>query len=818
MNRKISCLLTAMLTAFSVFPYSPAHYAAAAGNELSDSGIDYTEATGTIQNPGAGYTSTVWANCAPGNTPVYSPSGSLVLFFIDIGSFSSGKNGTTSADGKYTPGKDYDLDDAFFRAWRETLSNCRKNGCMVGMRFRYDAKGTADPEPATFEQVLAHVQQIKDSHILDDYSDIIAFVESGFVGKWGEQHGGKYTTVEYKAQLLDAVLDAVPDTIPVTVRTPDTFAEWAGIKRSQLTDPDIISAAEQSGENSRVLSKRVGMYNDGYMGSNSDLGTYSDRVKETDWLSSVSTETYYGGEFSSDLEEALASESYLPENAVPEMYKTHLSYINSNIFQIYKDYTFGSVYDVSGVDNSAYYGQSVFQFIRDHIGYRFVLRSSQLNDSLEQGGRLSLRFSVENTGFANPINHTNGSIILEQNGIYIKAPVDLDSHFWRSCTVTDCAVDMKLPDNLPTGKWNVYLKESMGGYYYEPAEMPLRSIRFANNGIWNSALGANRLGTITVSESASHGYDNSLCEISDNGLKNGSDEFFCANTSAVVDGEMSYAGEWDDSMQIASNSAGQTISVRADEESLYVMSHMPEGASAPVYNLEFKVPGQDNERYWIYYESGGYIYFNHDDPSGCGCKWKGDTVEFRLPFSTFGISPGDTINNLRVFLQDSGNSWKLMGDVSAKSCVVPADMRVFSCERPLRLKNGQEQQLKVYTPVENATYQWYKDGNAITGAAADTYTITSASEASAGKYSVKITYGNIVKEAQIADVLKTVSHSNIAGDVNSDSSVSVADLIMLDRWLLCAGEITAPENADLLNDGTVNAYDMILMRKMLSDK
>ena len=108
--------------------------------------------------------------------------------FIDIGAFSSGANGTTAEDGTYTEGTDYDLDDTFFTNVRATFENCRKNGCMIAVRFRYDANGKTNPEPATFEKMLSHIQQIQDNGLLEDYKDILAFVESGFVGAWGEQH------------------------------------------------------------------------------------------------------------------------------------------------------------------------------------------------------------------------------------------------------------------------------------------------------------------------------------------------------------------------------------------------------------------------------------------------------------------------------------------------------------------------------------------------------------------------------------------------------------------------------------------------------
>ena len=160
-----------------------------ASAEMKDSGISYLESTETINNPGAGYTKTLWYVCKPNETAVQNPSGNLVLMFVDIGAFSSGVN---------AEGKDYDLDGQFFTAMRGTLENCRKNGSTVALRFRYDANGKTNPEPASFEQVLHHIDQIKQDGFLKDYQDILMFVESGFVGAWGEQHSGKYTSLTSK--------------------------------------------------------------------------------------------------------------------------------------------------------------------------------------------------------------------------------------------------------------------------------------------------------------------------------------------------------------------------------------------------------------------------------------------------------------------------------------------------------------------------------------------------------------------------------------------------------------------------------------------
>ena len=123
------------------------------------------------------------------------------------------------------------------------------------------------------------------------------------------------------------------------------------------------------------------------------------------------------------------------------MYYSHLSYINSNIYALYKDYTFGESYDVDGVDNSAYYGETVFKFIRDHLGYRFVLRDCDLSESVSQNGVLRVCTKIENTGFANPIMRQNAEIILEKDGNYIKTEVDANTNQWYSCSTNEKEFD-----------------------------------------------------------------------------------------------------------------------------------------------------------------------------------------------------------------------------------------------------------------------------------------------------------------------------------------------------------------------------------------
>jgi len=53
------------------------------------------------------------------------------------------------------------------------------------------------------------------------------------------------------------------------------------------------------------------------------------------------------------------------------------------------------------------------------------------------------------------------------------------------------------------------------------------------------------------------------------------------------------------------------------------------------------------------------------------------------------------------------------------------------------------------------------------------------------------------------------------GDVNADGKFSVTDLVMMQKYLLCTGNLTAPQNADMCADGTLDAFDLAVMKREL---
>ena len=796
--RRLFPALAAGAVLLTALPAMPAKAAPA----MVDSGLDYTETTETLGMPGAGYTSTVWYVAKPGDTPVKDPTGNIVLMFVDIGAFSSGVNGTTvtNDDGTktYTPGTDYDLDESFFAGMRGTLENCRRNGCTVAFRFRYDANGKTEPEPATFDQVLRHIDQIREDGFLEDYKDILMFVESGFVGAWGEQHSGKYTSLPYKAQLLQAVLDMVPDDIPVTVRTPNIFREWQGL------DMDGMAAwTSEPGTD----AARVGLYNDGYMGSDSDLGTYSDRAVEAAWIGRQAVTSYYGGEFSGNLEWAQKYDTYLPENAIPEMYQTHLSYINANIWSLYQDYTFSAAYDVDGVDNSAYYGQTVYKFMRDHLGYRFVVRDCDLSAEAVQGGTFDMTFAVENTGFAAPIRPQKAELLLEKDGVYLVTDAALDTRDWRSCTTTEETLHVDLPGALTPGDWHVCLRFSVGDSGVRDGA--LRTVRFANPDIYDPLLGANVMGTlhVTASDDAVQCADQTF---SVNGLPGTTPSLWRKNAGGCVfDGATSSDEEWPDAAAIGENGDCR-LWLGADEQYLYVAARAPHGVEKPVWNLRMEHDGQS---YWCYWQSAGWMYYSGgDDHSGIQFKKTDDFAEFRIKREKFDVSPETVFDKIRVFVQDEGDEWKLVGDVTAEAVAAPTGFGIFNAPQTVTLLEDAPYTIQAAAVPEGCTVTWYRDG--VTVGTGDVLTLPAVRAADKGVYTARfISPSGMTAEAEVCTVADVIASSGrIRGDVDADGDVDVQDVILLTRWLL-GDTVPVPGDADMDADGVWDVLDLGLLKR-----
>lgn len=73
-------------------------------------------------------------------------------------------------------------------------------------------------------------------------------------------------------------------------------------------------------------------------------------------------------------------------------------------------------------------------------------------------------------------------------------------------------------------------------------------------------------------------------------------------------------------------------------------------------------------------------------------------------------------------------------------------------------------------------------------------------------------------KAEVIYEYKKENPSFVRGDVNSDGTFSIADIIMMQKWLIGSGDITNIKAGDLHEDGKINIFDLSIMKQELIEK
>ena len=504
--------------------------ATSAGAALVDAGLSYADAADDdlVRNVPRGSIGGGWHRASPGATAVLSPTGYSTPMW-QLAAFSGGNDYGDQGvrDGvSRVGGADIPIDNATLDAWRATLANVRANGALVTPRFAYDYDGVSGCEPQ-FDTVLAHIRQI--AGVLNEYADVVPSIECGIIGHFGEMHSSKYANITYTPLVVRAWLDGLDPRIKVQVRSP---AHLFQLFRTEV----LGSTANLDGETllSRLSElsgwERIGLYNDGYLGTCADYGTFTDgitsfstgngvnnftRAQGMRWLNGR-RDIPYGGEIATlttdEQEQTWPPFVHADYNQVKEWYDSHLSYLRGTpesmrIVKKMKEYSFaeqGCAFD--GMPSlSEWNGRTLLEFMRAHMGYRFVLRASRLSDAAAPGGTLQLAFDVENTGFGDLFPPTKSEILLQAaDDRFWACPVALDlGAAVPSPTRKSLSLSLRLPSGITNGQWRVYLRTHVVVAGDSPCAAGLRTVRFANAAAqWSEALGANLLGTVAISGAA----------------------------------------------------------------------------------------------------------------------------------------------------------------------------------------------------------------------------------------------------------------------------------------------------------------------------
>lgn len=373
--------------------------------------IDTTDAMATLDNFDRGFYTPQVLHLEPsGGKPIEKPYGKLLHLRAEISEFSS--NAWLSIDstgGKRDTvrGVSQDLTEDALNVLQQTFDNIRDFGGRVIVRVCYDPwyNGRSNVTPA-HEWVLKHVKQL--APVLSKNTDVIVALEMGMHGAYGEMHSDTSITYDRVAEAVNLMLRNTPPELKILTRTGNYSAKVLGFDNWGV---DFNIDGEKFAEIAKAKGDtmyRVGMFNDGYLGTQYDYGTWGADCKTSicreegvAWLEKYGINTPYGGE-------ALTTASgyeviNTPEFLAYEGFRTHTSYLNiqwnNNLIDSWKKTTFKQKdfdYDPARVDSL-----SGFKYINDHLGYRFVLRESWLSDTVGADRILHAKLRIQNVGFGN---------------------------------------------------------------------------------------------------------------------------------------------------------------------------------------------------------------------------------------------------------------------------------------------------------------------------------------------------------------------------------------------------------------------------------
>lgn len=256
------------------------------------------------------------------------------------------------------------------------------------IRFLYDWDGIACYcEPGNINTILNHMTQL--SPIINAYDRAVYLLQGIFIGNWGEMHHSNYMDDKSVITLINKLHSTVHPSIYLSVRTPQ---HWRMITKEI---PE--------------LKKRLGLYNDGMLGSESDLGTYTNREEELIFQHNNMQYLPNGGE-------VIYNMHYNSIQTFVQSLKTmHVSYLNA-------DYD-TRVYDIW--KNSTYNNQNGYDYIVSHLGYHYAINNCAVTKPFLKN-EIRIQCTIQNNGFSNALQSHVLCISLQNNDSIITYQSECD--------------------------------------------------------------------------------------------------------------------------------------------------------------------------------------------------------------------------------------------------------------------------------------------------------------------------------------------------------------------------------------------------------
>jgi hypothetical protein len=342
------------------------------------------------------------------------------------------------------------------------FNRIRNAGAKVIVRFTYSSSSSTPVFQPSKAQILFHMKQLV--NVLTLNKDVIVSIQAGFIGRYGEWYytgssefgNGNFnllTNTQWanRKEIVDYMINNFPVEIPIQLR--------------------YIYAKQKMYGNSYI--GRIGFYNDSFLGTWGDSGTYN--VSSSQGQPTTADITYWQ---TNTINNPVSGETNMVNaprtdcsNAMIEMDRFNWSLINKDYFP-----TVISNWQTNGC----------FSEMQIRLGYKFeLINSNVLNNNLI--------VSLRNTGYANLFKVRKVYLILINNqGVEYRYEIGNTSS-WIGGVTTNLSIPLNY--GIPTGSYKLYLfipdNNNNNANY---------AIRFSNIGTWVPTKGYNDLlRTVSIS-------------------------------------------------------------------------------------------------------------------------------------------------------------------------------------------------------------------------------------------------------------------------------------------------------------------------------
>ncbi len=353
---------------------------------------------------------------------------------------------------------DKDLSDNALKQIDRILTMWNNGKHQLILRFMYDWDGKAmETEPYDISIIKKHMEQT--AQIVNLHTNNVYILQGIFVGNHAEMNNSNYMSADSMTTLANHLDSLISKDIFLSVRTPQQL-------RTILQTTSIPE------------NNRIGLYNDGMLGSTLDLGTYGaasdtfteenyaskgNRTQELDYQNKLCKNVPNGGEVV--LENPLNDIN----NAIAALSTMHVSYLNCLHDTTVIDKWKTQIYEGNDIFN----GVTGYDYMTAHLGYRYTFVDSSINYT-PFNDIFTIKLDIKNIGFSSSYHDFNGMLnlvktnsdntmdtqkIINTESISFSKDITTALHTsdWQPNSVV--TIDTSLPvQSIEEGIYDIYIK------------------------------------------------------------------------------------------------------------------------------------------------------------------------------------------------------------------------------------------------------------------------------------------------------------------------------------------------------------------------